>query len=60
MHQEEIIQQHVHDLKQKHGEAGAFSAAENHMREEMDKGDVKNAGIWLSVMYELTRAEAEG
>ncbi len=56
MHQDEIIVRHVNDLRSKHG-LGALDAAEIRMKEEINKGDIKEAGIWLSVMYELTRAE---
>lgn len=57
MHQDETILRHVEELRSKHGQ-GALDAAEHRMREEIGKGDVKSAGIWLSVLYELTRAEA--
>lgn len=57
MQQDPIIDQHVHELRRQHG-AQAIHIAEEKMRSEMDKGDVATAGIWLSVMYELSRAEA--
>lgn len=57
MQSEEIIRRHADDLRSRHG-LQAIDAAEARMREEMDRGDMKEAGIWLSVMYELTRADA--
>lgn len=58
MPQDELIRRHADDLRSRHGPQ-AIDAAEARMRQEMDKGDMKEAGIWLSVMYELTRADAE-
>lgn len=56
MDESTLIRRHVEDLRRLHGSA-AFSVAEANMREEMDKGDVKAAGIWLSVMYELDTSD---
>lgn len=58
MRQEDLIERHVLELRRTHGKR-ALDAAQTRMREEMDKGDVREAGIWLSVMYELTRCDAK-
>lgn len=58
MSQDAIIRQHVTDLQRTHG-AAALEVAKQQMQEQMQQGDVAAAGIWLSVMYELTRTEAK-
>ncbi len=58
MSQEATIRKYVNELRREHG-ADAPRKAEENMRAEMNKGDVSAAGIWLSVMYELTRTEAK-
>lgn len=58
MHDEDaLVRQYVGELRRLHGDA-AFSVAEANMREAMDNGDVKAAGIWLSVMYALNSPAA--
>lgn len=57
MSSDPTISGHVAELLSRYGDEAAAAAGER-MREEMEKGDVKAAGIWFSVMYEITRAAA--
>lgn len=58
MSDETLIRAHVAELLGNHGK-GAVFVAQKRMNEEMEKGDVKAAGLWLTVMYELTRVTTE-
>ncbi len=52
------IREHVVELLDQHGN-DALAVAQQRMQNEMANGDVKAAGVWLSVMYELTRMDTQ-
>ncbi len=51
---EEKVRQQVRALMEEYG-ADAVNVAERRMQGAMDRNDVREAGDWLSVMYEVTR-----
>jgi histone H3/H4 len=58
MHDERYIQQCAKDLIAEFGEK-ALEIAERKMRELMEKNDVKEASLWLAVLYEIHRSDSQ-
>lgn len=46
----------ANELVRCYGAEGARREAERRMQEEIEKGDVRAAGLWFGVVYELTHA----
>ena len=58
MHDERYIQQCAKDLIAEFG-SEAEEVAERKMRDLMQKNDVKEAGLWLAVLYEIHRCDSQ-
>ncbi len=58
MHDERYIQQCAKDLINEFGDE-AERVAEQKMLALMQRNETKEAGLWLSVMYEIHRCESQ-